>query len=79
MKDKFRLAVEWDKTIPERHKGAVIGRIHYEPGEGDVTILRWFDGLDAIERCDVLQDVIGLLQQEYLRAHFECFRKRETH
>lgn len=76
MKTKFRLAADWDEKIMDRHKGEIIGQIHYQPHSGDITILNDFDNLSALERCDVLQDAIGLLQREYNRAHGEFLNRR---
>jgi hypothetical protein len=55
-----------------RHKGKRLGTLWYsEHVEGDVTLSPLFEELDALERLDVLGDIIGLLQREYDAAFQE--------
>jgi hypothetical protein len=49
-----------------RHKGKRLGTLWFTNNvDGDVTLAPLFDELDALERLDVLTDIIGLLQREY--------------
>ena len=67
MKDRF--AGIW-RTPLYRHKGTRIGTLWLDRGgiEGDVTITTDFLDMSAIERADVLNDIIGLLTDEYALA-----------
>ena len=49
----------------ERHKGIKIGTLYTNRSiDGDVTLTPAFDELDAIEKVDILTDIIGLLRRE---------------
>lgn len=73
-RDKF--AAEWAQ-IPGRHKGKRMGHIWFSGDDvsGDATLSYDFLALDPIARADVLQDVIGVLQQEYEYAVSGIFPK----
>jgi hypothetical protein len=60
MADRFTRG--WDG---ERHKGTRIATIYAKNGEADATIAPVFDFMEHLERCDLLQDAIGLLTREY--------------
>jgi hypothetical protein len=52
----------------KRHKGTRIGTLWMKGDldlDGDVTIIKDFDDFHRIEKLDLLQDWIGLLQREY--------------
>ena len=61
MTDRFtRGADEFD-----RHKGSRIGTIYDKNCDGDITLSPYFDSLLPLQKCDILQDAIGLLLREY--------------
>ncbi|CAB4145934.1 hypothetical protein UFOVP1204_38 [uncultured Caudovirales phage] len=69
MADRF--AAQWAKDIADmRHKGRRIGTLWINDNEmtGDATLTGPFLNMSALERADVLIDVIGVLQREYQLA-----------
>lgn len=53
--------------VGNRHRGSRIGTLWFDEDciSGDATISADFLELTPIERADVLQDIIGVLQREY--------------
>ena len=64
MKDRFAGAF---RDVGRRHKGKRIGTlwIDCEESTGDATLTADFLDMQALERADVLLDIIGVLQAEY--------------
>ena len=65
MADKF--AGDDVKIRDQRHKGKRIGTLWIKESEitGDVTLTEDFLERGALERADVLKDIIGVLEREY--------------
>ena len=59
-----------DMTEVPRHRGKKIGTLWLDRSEmsGDVTITTDFSCMTALERADVLQDLVGVLHAEYMLA-----------
>tara|TARA_R110000868_G_scaffold384219_2_gene651615 strand:+ start:132 stop:371 length:240 start_codon:yes stop_codon:yes gene_type:complete len=57
----------------ERHKGERIGTLWQKMGDADVTLASDFDDLHPINRCDILLDLISLLEDEYKHCLAELF------
>lgn len=59
-----------------RSKGTVVGRLYgdLEFGEGDVTLILEFDGLTLEMQRDLLDDWIGVLEQERERLQEDAIR-----
>lgn len=74
MADRFTLGYEGG-----RHKGTRFGTLwcNTESGSGDVTLsLNIDEEYDEMFKLDILQDVIGLLQQEYEVQFGKCYPKK---
>jgi hypothetical protein len=74
MTDRFANAGQYGGR---RHKGTRVATIWAQYGDGDITIAPVFDTMHAVERADLLQDAIFILQEEYEIA-IEEMRTRGT-
>jgi hypothetical protein len=56
-----------DDYTGDRCKGKRIGTLWYSENQdsGDVTVSEYYDSLDSLQKLDLLNDILGMLNREY--------------